>query len=49
MLHTHGKKIQKRYIFIDETFPQFQRKLPVFQSNSKFRKDYTFFQVKYSL
>ena len=29
----HGKKIQKRYSFIAETFPQLQRKLPVLQSN----------------
>ena len=47
--YQHGKKIQKGYIFIAETFPQFQRKLPVFQSYSKFRKDCTFFQVRYSV
>ena len=45
----HGKKIQKRYTFIAETFPQFQRKLPVLKSYSKFRRDYTFFQVRYPL
>ena len=49
LLILHGKKIQKRYIFIAETSPQFQRRLPVFQSNSKFRKDNTIFQVRYSL